>query len=118
MAYLSGLPDFLPPFSIIIGSPLLERSEKVYRENKSGSYAAKGENNVTRTKVIIIKKKKGTSAFATMGKKYLEHAGDCFGPAINRPPFFPSGFAVHYSSVFSRPSPPFYSAGIVFVYPE
>jgi hypothetical protein len=60
MAYLLGLPDFLPSFSIIIGSSLPERSEKVYRENKSGSYVAKGGNNVTRTKVIIITKKKGT----------------------------------------------------------
>lgn len=42
MAYLSGLPDFLPSFSIIIGSPLPERSEKVYRENKSGNYLGKG----------------------------------------------------------------------------
>jgi len=42
MAYLSGLPDFRPPFSLIIGSPLLKHSEKVYRENKSASYVAKG----------------------------------------------------------------------------
>ena len=42
MPYLSGLPDFLPSFSLIIGSSLLEHSEKVYRENKSGSYVPKG----------------------------------------------------------------------------
>ena len=42
MPYLSCLPDFLPSFSLITGSSLLEHSEKVYRENKSGSYVPKG----------------------------------------------------------------------------